>query len=463
MRNVIFVVVMLLLAFMFVSCEKESMIEVEKTQSLPDVQQKAKTSDDAALKSGPGLPFTLTDNYIVEFSGSVEQLSEAVSLLDGTVDEVFSEISLAKVTGLTNANAKLLSKVKSVKTVARDISVQWIDPDANLVEEHIGENESFWPYQWGPVAISAPQAWDAGYTGEGVRVAVIDGGISSAHLDLDDNIDFNYSASFVPGMNFDEDTDDFRHASHVAGIIAAEDNNLGTIGIAPNATIVSVKVLDGGSGSFANIIQGILYAAMEADADVINMSLGGYLPKNDDISHLKNALIKALNYANHLGVTVVASAGNDAIDMDHVGPWIHVPGDLEQAINVSATGPVDFAFGATNFDRPASYTNYGQRVIDFAAPGGDYVSLSDYWFYDMILSPSSVDAGGSWYGFAAGTSMATPHVAGVAALIIEKTGGNLNPAQVEVLLKQSADDLGKPGKDDYYGHGRVNAYKAVTQ
>jgi subtilisin family serine protease len=463
MRSVFIVVVILFVTIFLASCEKEIPTNTENIQGIQDIQQGTKKSDDIVLKSDPGMSYTLADHYLVEFSSSESELNEAVSLVHGTVDNIFKEINTAKVSGLSDANAKLLSKAKGIKSVARDIYVQWINPNAKLVEEHIGENESFWGYQWGPIAIFAPQAWGAGYTGAGVRVAVIDGGISSNHIDLDDNIDFEASISFVAGMNFDEDTEDFRHASHVAGIIAAEDNGLGTIGVAPNATIISVKVMDDGSGNFAAIIQGILYAALVADADIINMSLGGYLPKNNDIDHLKNVLIKAITFANQLGITVIASAGNEGYDMDHVGPWIHVPGDIEQAINVSATGPVDFAYGATNFDRPASYTNYGQRVIDFAAPGGDYVSTSEYWYFDMVLSPSSVDANGFGYGFAAGTSMATPHVAGVAALIVEKYNDSLNPAQVETILRQSADDLGKPGKDDFYGHGRVNAYKAVTQ
>lgn len=458
MRHVFIGVVILSVTIFFFSCEREVPTSTENIQSIPVVQQGAKNSETDVMPSGGGMNYSLTDYYLVEYSGSETQMKSAVSLVDGSVDDVFSEVNIAKVSGIDDAKAKILSKVKGIKTVTRDMNVQWIKPSEEIFADHIGENESFWAYQWGPVAISAPQAWDAGYTGQGVRVAVIDGGISSNHLDLVDNIDFNYSTSFVAGMNFDEDTDEFRHASHVAGIIAAEDNGRGTIGVAPNATIISIKALDGGSGSFSAIIQGIIYAATVADADIINMSIGGYLAKNDDATHLKNVLIRVLSFANQLGVTVIASAGNEGIDMDHVGPWLHIPGDIKEAINVSATAP----YYLENFDNPASYTNYGQRVVDFAAPGGDFAAgIAN----DAIIAPGSVSEDGtlSYYWWASGTSMATPHVAGVAALIVEKYNHSLNPAQVEAVLRQSADDLGKPGNDDFYGQGRVNAYKAVMQ
>ena len=103
------------------------------------------------------------------------------------------------------------------------------------------------------------------------------------------------------------------------------------------------------------------------------------------------------------------------------------------------------------------YTNYGAKRIDFAAPGGDYDSKSAYWYYDMILS-----AGGPTdYYYSAGTSMAAPHVSGVAALIIGKNGGSMSPIQVSSILKSSSDDLGVVGVDAYFGNGRVNAFKAV--
>ncbi len=155
-----------------------------------------------------------------------------------------------------------------------------------------------------------------------------------------------------------------------------------------------------------------------------------------------------------------------------------IPAQSANVIAVAATGPVGFALGATNFSRPASYTNFGQSAIDFGAPGGDFVlpgnavctvpripsgTLLNFCFaFDLVLSPGTrKGVSNAGYFFAAGTSMAAPHVAGVAALIIGKSGGSMKPAQVEAALRASADDLGKPGNDDFYGKGFVNALRAV--
>ncbi len=404
--------------------------------------------------------FPVAEDYIVEFSGTASNLKSAVESVGGFVDAAFPEIGYAKVSKLNSNSVKALLKKSGIKSVTQDLMVQWTNPNMKVVEEHIGSNEGFFPYQWNMLAIHAPEAWDLGYTGNGVRVAVIDGGISSNHVDLVSNIDFAFSKSFVPGKNFDEDTTGFRHATHVAGIIAAADNGIGTIGVAPYATIIALKALDKGSGSFGAIISAIMYAANEAKADIINMSLGALFPRNSlDAAKLNQALGAAINYAYQKGVVVVVSGGNDAIDFDHAGMYVHMPSEAQHVINVSATGPVGFIYGGNDFDTPSSYTNYGQSFIDFAAPGGnDYYYPNAGWQYDMILSPG---AGTTSYYFAEGTSMAAPHVAGVCALIIQASGHSLTPAQVDAKLRAGADDLGKPGNDDFYGKGRVNAFRSV--
>jgi subtilisin family serine protease len=282
----------------------------------------------------------------------------------------------------------------------------------------------------------------------------------------------------------------------VAGIVAAADNGPGgfagggTIGIAPSATLIGVKVLDGGSGHFSWIIAGIMYAAQPlaeggAGAHVINMSLGALIdmtPKDAtkeeikqlkaDVRELDKAISRAADYAWERGVTVIGAAGNDAT---HLGKqFVHFPSMSQKVISVAATGPMGWALGANNFSRQASYTNFGKKGVDLAAPGGDaalpgedacrvasptipgFGVTTACWVFDMYLSTSR--AGLSW---AAGTSMASPVAAGVAALIIGKYNGLITPAGVKAKLEQGAIDLGKPGNDNVYGKGWVNAWNSV--
>lgn len=427
----------------------------DQTPTITDV------SSDNSSVSLAKVSYPLTDSYIVEFNSSVADLKTEVESVGGILDFAYTEIGYAQVSKLSASSSKILLKKNGIKSVTQDYLVPWVKPDLDFVQEaNLGADETYFIYQWNMKAINAPEAWNLGFTGRGVRVAVIDGGISANHIDLVSNIDATASKSFVTGFEWYDDATTFRHATHVAGIIAAADNARGTIGVAPNATIIALKALHNGSGSFGAIISAIIYAAKDANADIINMSLGAVFPRNSlDAAKLNQALGAAINYAYQKGVVVIVSAGNDAIDFDHAGMYVHMPSEAQHVINISATAPTNFYGGGNDFDTPASYTNYGQSFIDFTAPGGDFDYPGSSYVYDMILSPG---AGTGSYFFAAGTSMAAPHVAGVCALIIEASGYSLTPAEVEAKLRIGADDLGKPGNDDFYGLGRVNAFKSVS-
>jgi subtilisin family serine protease len=291
---------------------------------------------------------------------------------------------------------------------------------------------------------------------------VLDAGIWSSHPDIGPNVNLALSKSFVPSEpGIDPIIYGFNHGTHVAGIIAAPINNRGVQGVAPSAEIVAVKVLgsDTGSGAFSWIIRGIIYAAgPEVDADVINMSLGATFDRvntgGGGAGSLIAALNRAINYATAQGSLCVSSAGNEGVNLNSM-VW-SIPAQSGNGMAVAATGP----YGLTDFDRPASYTNYGESVVNVAAPGGDFASAAGYP-YDMVLSPGGRSATAWQYFFAAGTSMAAPHVSGLAALIVGKYG-KMDPARLKAIIQKSAVDILKPGADPYSGKGRIDALNALN-
>ncbi|MDQ3205167.1 MAG: S8 family serine peptidase, partial [Pseudomonadota bacterium] len=313
----------------------------------------------------------------------------------------------------------------------------------------------------------------------GARVAILDSGVDCTHPDLTPNLLLELNASFVPGEGACTTIEDeFNHGTHVAGTVAAADNGLGTIGVAPEAEIFGVKVLSEftGSGSFAGILQGIVYAA-DADADIINMSLGvpGGLPITKDTKELVRAVTRAVMYARRHNALVIASAGNDALNFDDArdedgNRLMAFPGGVQGVVGVSATAPIGWALDPNNtfLDNIASYSSHGRAVVDVAAPGGDFIYPGDEfcvvagirapcWVFDLVLS--TIPGGWSW---SAGTSMAAPHAAGVAALIVGANGGGEMPAAVlQSALGRGADDLGDRGFDEFYGRGRVNAEESA--
>lgn len=441
-------------------------------------------------------------SYVILGTGNAlsDKLAADVAAAGGRLTAVIPQIGVAIASSSDPAFLDNAGKIPGVQGVAADLVAQWTEPDpqTNAVEltaeeeaagsgpsanAVFGSTESFRLIQWAPDAIHAPEAWDAGGLGAGARVAIIDGGIRSTHVDIAPVLDAAHSTSFVAGQAFNTDVGTFWHGTHVAGIVAAPGNGIGTVGIAPAATIIGVKALHNGSGSFSAIIQAIVYAATPvaeggAGADIINMSIGAFFDRQGaGLTHLVNAVSRATTYAYLRGVLVVASAGNESTDYDHTNNQVHLPSGADHTISISALGPLGWALGSTDLDRPASYTNFGQSMIDLAGPGGDFALpgnalcgkprqpsgtvVTNCWVFDMVMAPCrGSGASNTSYCWAAGTSMSSPAVAGVAALIVGKVG-HVGPQEILRRLLASADDLGKPGNDDFYGGGRVNALRAI--
>jgi len=285
-------------------------------------------------------------------------------------------------------------------------------------------NDPYFGAQWGLEVVEAPRAWGITRGSPSVLIAVVDSGTDLDHPDLADKVRTDIDWDFV--NDDDVADDDHGHGTHVSGIAAAAtDNGVGVAGLGWETMILPLKALDQiGNGWSTDIAEAIYYAA-DNGAHVINMSLGGDAPCP---WYMQNAADEA--YAN--GVILVAAAGNHGEDVPNAE---YFPANCEHVLGVAATNPDDSV---------ASYSNYGSHV-SIAAPGSS--------IYSTLM-------GGS-YGYMRGTSMATPHVAGLAALLRARYP-SYTPDQIASAILDNAEDLGEAGWDEHYGCGRINASLALS-
>jgi len=354
------------------------------------------------------------DTVLVKFRAGVSQAEKGAlhSQRGGVVRGTISGIDVEVVTvpaGRAESAAASYAKDRRVRYAE-------VDHEASAVSS-VNDYYFVKGYQWALTKIQAPQAWDLTTGCSTISIAVLDTGVDMSHPDLSGKVvgNVNYSSSGTV-------SDVYGHGTHVAGIAAAATNNgQGVAGLGYNSAILNVKVLgDDGAGTYSAVAYGIVWAA-DHGARVINMSLGG--------TSLSSTLQDAVNYAWGKGVVLVAAAGNNGNGV----PFY--PAYFQNVIAVASTDSTD------------SLTPYSDRGdwVDVAAPG------------DSIWSTKPNNS----YGSMSGTSMASPHVAGLAALVftrVSDTNGNgfLND-EVRTCIQNNADNIGANG----IGGGRINAYKAL--
>ena len=359
-----------------------------------------------------------TDTIIVKFRPGTTS-TEATRSLARYGFQSGIQPELAKL-GLSVIRVPAGQASAALAALQRDPSVALAHP-SRPVRIQETPNDPNWSLQYGAVHIQSPQAWDITTGTVSVTIAIVDTGVDLTHPDLQPNI--------IMGINVISPTlspqDDHGHGTHVAGIAAAVgNNNLGVAGTTWNARIMPVKVLDQtGNGDDAGVAVGIVWAA-DHGAQVINLSLGGPCPSP--------VMEMAVTYAYTMGVTVVAAAGNYGITSD---PRVLCPAASPHAIAVGATD---------QSNNRASFSNYGPE-LDLAAPG---VSI-----YSTTL--------GGGYDYKSGTSMATPFVAGAAALLAGWPQFS-TPDAIRIALEATALDLGAVCRDPYFGAGLVQVFAALN-
>jgi len=372
----------------------------------------------------------VADEFLVKFKPEVEE---------GTIEGINKkfEVEIKKKLGIRNIYCL---KVPPSKTIEEMLKKYREDPNVEYAEPNYIRRAFRAPddpqigSQWGIDKIKAPQAWDTETGKDSVVIAILDTGVDYDHEDLKDNM-WTDGAGHC-GYNFvndDNDPDDDysgSHGTHCAGIAAAvTNNNTGIAGVSWKSKIMAVKVLNAaGEGSLGDEILGIKYAA-DSDADIISMSFGTteYPPTPSDSER------DAINYAYEKGCLLVAASGNDN------QPYVAYPAAYENVIAVGASNASDERCNYVLWG-----SNYGEE-LDVVAPG------------DNIYSTLRNNA----YGYLSGTSMATPFVSGLAALIFSHLAG-LAPSDVKLIIERTAVDIGSSGWDEETGWGRIDAYSALT-
>ncbi len=413
----------------------------------------------SVASANPTVEFMHTDNSRAILASFVDTSQlYATSMTRSAADE---ELAV-----LNPASYEKVQTLRKIKELSLTPGVEYAEPNYWRQASAI-PNDQYYDLQWHYPAMNLPQAWDITTGSSNVIVAVIDTGVVLAHPELDAQLvqgfDFiSDSANAQDGGGIDSNADDpgdgtsvgssSWHGTHVAGTVAAESNNeIGMAGVAWGVRIMPIRVLGRFGGTSYDIMQGVRYSAgLQNDsgtvpnqrADILNLSLGGFGSSTAEANLYQEVY--------NSGVIIIAAAGNENTSQ------LSYPASYDGVISVSALD----AQG-----NRAPYSNFGAR-IDIAAPGGNTsADLTGDGQPDGVLSALVDDSSGDrkpTLGFYQGTSMASPHVAGLAALM-KSVYADLDPATFDSLLQNGSltNDAGTAGRDNTYGFGIADALKAV--
>ena len=444
-----------------------------------------------ATASAAARPYVILYKSNAVPSGAAAAIEKAGGRLQATIPQAGIAIAMAD-------DAKFATSIaKNSSVLSAGAATSWKLPDGKTTVKPEGDGPTVADVYynaglvWGVERVQAPAAWNAGQTGShDAVVAVIDTGVAWNHPDLAGNVvhvacytsagsDQEGACNPYPEYSF--------HGTHVAGTIAAQFGGGKVVGVAPNAGIAGYNTFEPIEGCGVCTYDFTRWQSMIDAASrgykVINMSLGGYGEfgtgkGTNELATFIAADKRIVSLVNRLGTTVVASSGNGNVNLN--GRVYHVPGDAPGVINTGATGirPNWYYEPGVSWDVRAFYSNYG-AAVDISGPGGDCGedddctgSVPNYWYYFVfstyvelgdaeetgVPAPCAATAScPAGYAWSAGTSMATPHVAGVAALINAAQPG-ITPKQVKARIKATADNI---GNRQLFGAGVVNAAVAV--
>ncbi|MCM3596668.1 S8 family serine peptidase [Metabacillus idriensis] len=418
---------------------------------------------------------SVENKYIVIFKNETNLPSGYKDLVEDAGGKITDTLERVGAVEVTSANPEFLKEVKKSSQIAEAGIQNKLYPETPAVEAEYTLQEAeaanadlYESLQWDIKQVTGngdswklPGGTGKAANGKDIVVGVIDTGIDYNHPDLKAN--YAYGKSFVPG--YPDAMDENSHGTHVAGSIAAKGR---TMGVGPDLKVAAYRVFGPTGGAETAHIAEALMTAADDNVDVVNMSLGGYdwfqnpeYATKDIVADVR-LFNRAIKYAIQKGVTVVGSAGNNAVDISSPGKLsgddngaTHRSPSSQSMIRVSAGGQLkNLAF----------YSNYGVGKIDVIAPGGDlgpnYNPATGAGRDNTYLCLATIPGGG--YGYKGGTSMAAPKTAALAGIIIAKHGKDkLSPAQVKHIVQSSSIDLFKSGYDGEAGHGLINAVNAL--